>query len=804
VGLATDGAVYVGYQDSDGHAKVAVSNDRGLTWPNTRDVGGPFGIQNTAFPAVVAGDPLRAAMAFLGTPTAGGSQAADFAGVWHLYVAHTYDGGSTWTTTDATPNDPVQRGCIWLQGGSNPCRNLLDFMDASIDKGGRVLVAVPDGCIGDCVAKGPNSYTALATIARQVNGRRLFAASDVTGVPAAPLVTASFSCIDPKQVTLSWSTPEAPVDAPVTGYKIYKSINGGPFLLFAQLAAGNNELVDNISPSQTVLYKVTAVNAHGESASCNAVAPSTNCPPPQSPCVFPGVTVLTDGTGDFTIGVENDPSWDIQSLNIAEPASLGPGKIMFILKMVSLQNPAKDTTWPITFHAPAGDFWVRMSDVVTPSNPTGAVKFAYGTGTSASALVTGRDNPGTPADPASGFDADGTIRIIIPRSVIGNPAPGQQLTQFLVRIRVEAAGARSLTPDNMPDSTTPAGTYTIFGSENCASSCNAPTANPDSATTPPNQPVVINVVANDTDGGAPPLTVTGVTKPSNGTATNNGDGTVTYTPNSGFTSTDTFKYAIKNQCGKTATGTVTVTVISTQCFEDTDKSISYANGWHTISDSAASAGTFHLDTGNDQHALTFSFTLQADSGSVQYFYATSTKGGTADVYIDGTFRQTVNYNGSSGTMHDPVFSNSSGKLSLTFQVFGTGPHKFELRNLSGPAYVDKFCVTSGSSSAQASAGPGTTTTNTSPLALGQSLLQNVMVPSNALGFSVAAEADVNVPYTLVVIDPTGKVLGTVNSANGIASVTMPVSTTGLYVIQLVNVGLGPVNIWTAATPQVTY
>jgi hypothetical protein len=57
----------------------------------------------------------------------------------------------------------------------------------------------------------------------------------------------------------------------------------------------------------------------------------------------------------------------------------------------------------------------------------------------------------------------------------------------------------------------------------------------------------------------------------------------------------------------------------------------------------------------------------------------------------------------------------------------------------------------------------------------------------------------------VVIDPTGKVLGTVNSApNGIATVQGPISTPGQYVIQLVNVGVGPVNIWTAATPQVTY
>src|SRR5205814_3135706 len=66
----------------------------------------------------------RAAFAFLGTQTAGDTQASDFPGVWHLYVAFTYDGGGSWTTADATPSDPVQRGCIWNQGGSNPCRNL--------------------------------------------------------------------------------------------------------------------------------------------------------------------------------------------------------------------------------------------------------------------------------------------------------------------------------------------------------------------------------------------------------------------------------------------------------------------------------------------------------------------------------------------------------------------------------------------------------------------------------------------------------------------------------------------------------
>jgi hypothetical protein len=204
--------------------------------------------------------------------------------------------------------------------------------------------------------------------------------------------------------------------------------------------------------------------------------------------------------------------------------------------------------------------------------------------------------------------------------------------------------------------------------------------------------------------------------------------------------------------------------------------------------------------------MTFNFVLQANSGTLQYFFATSTKGGSAQVLIDGNPAGTINYQGSSGSMHDPVFIGPDGKrISTIFPITGAGPHKFELVNLNGPAYVDKFCVTSGSSSTMATSGPGTTATSTNLLAVGGQALQNLLVPSNALGFSVAAEADANVPYKLIVIDPTGKLLGTVNSSStGIATVTMPVSTTGLYVIQLVNVGLGPVNIWTAATPQVTY
>jgi hypothetical protein len=188
VAAGANNTIYFGYVNSDGHAKIAVSHDRGQSWSKSKDAGTPFGIQNAEFAEVIAGDDSRAAFAFLGTPSAGDTQSADFLGVWHLYVAITYDGGRTWTTADATPSDPVQRGCIWNQGGSNPCRNLLDFNDITVDKFGRVLVGFADGCTGTCVtdstqnaSNGPASaQDALATIARQSGGRGLFAAFDGT------------------------------------------------------------------------------------------------------------------------------------------------------------------------------------------------------------------------------------------------------------------------------------------------------------------------------------------------------------------------------------------------------------------------------------------------------------------------------------------------------------------------------------------------------------------------------------------------------------------------------------------------
>jgi hypothetical protein len=157
--------VFFGYEDAvtnsggtqvGGLAKIATAtiNSSGtFTWSPSVDVGAVFGIKNVQFPEVIAGDSGRAAYAFLGSTTGGNPEDTAFTGVWNLYVAITTDGGANYTVTDVTPGDPVERGCTYLAGnGTCPSskRNLLDFMDVTVDKSGRTLVGYADGCTTAC------------------------------------------------------------------------------------------------------------------------------------------------------------------------------------------------------------------------------------------------------------------------------------------------------------------------------------------------------------------------------------------------------------------------------------------------------------------------------------------------------------------------------------------------------------------------------------------------------------------------------------------------------------------------------
>jgi len=87
-----------------------------------------------------------------------------------------------------------------------------------------------------------------------------------------------------------------------------------------------------------------------------------------------------------------------------------------------------------------------------------------------------------------------------------------------------------------------------------------PSAQADSARTGRNRPVDIGVLANDSDPDGDVLAVESVAQPQHGSAAIQPDGTVRYTPASGFEGADSFAYTVSDGRGGTATASVSVDV----------------------------------------------------------------------------------------------------------------------------------------------------------------------------------------------------------------------------------------------------
>ena len=96
----------------------------------------------------------------------------------------------------------------------------------------------------------------------------------------------------------------------------------------------------------------------------------------------------------------------------------------------------------------------------------------------------------------------------------------------------------------------------------------SPDAVNDTAPTTSNTAVTVPVLGNDSDPDSPALVVTAVSDPPHGTAVNNLDGTVTYTPDAGYSGPDSFTYTITDgglPIPRTDTATVSITVSPATC-----------------------------------------------------------------------------------------------------------------------------------------------------------------------------------------------------------------------------------------------
>jgi len=362
-------------------------------------------------------------------------QPNNFGGVWHLYVANTFDGGLHWTVTDATPKDPIQRGGIWMHGQADIGRNLLDFFDATLDKQGRVQVGYVDGCTdGACVqaastAKG-NAYTARGVIARQSSGRRLVASFDppnpqhARSAPGMPSVTVRRAN---GVVNLAWSEADTG-NANMTSYRIMRGIASGAETLLTSVSGNQTTYNDTTAtnPNQTYYYKVRAVNSVGTSCGNNEVA----APFVGDTCSGLIVQKTPPGHPEQQLQGLAPASLAIDWVAVAEPPETN--NLMFKLKVTNLASVPPSSRWRVVWNsygAQAYDPAAQQFYVGMRTDQNGAVTFDYGTiATQVVGLVIGvPTETSIGALPGSNFNTDGTITLIIPKSAVGSPAPGDLL-----------------------------------------------------------------------------------------------------------------------------------------------------------------------------------------------------------------------------------------------------------------------------------------------------------------------------------------------------------------------------------------
>lgn len=417
---------------------------------------------------------------------------------------------------DATPNDAVQRGGIWLGGGSPPHRNLLDFIGADIDNSGRIVVGYADGCTGAACVQAPdtatgNSYTSVASIARQTGGKGLFANADATTnliVPGAPSVTVGRNG---SVASITLSEPDNGGSA-ITSYKIMRGTASGAETLLTTVSGSQVSYNDMTADANTVyFYKVVAVNAQGESCGINEVISK----PIGSSCT--DMKIVTDAAGDQKGAPLTNGDLDIQSISMAEPYFAdNSSKLVFKLK---ISDPALQANrqWRILWNYPirsaniadssyTGTYYVGMNTDVN-----GARSFEYGTVTTVEAVPANTSSPNRigAADSGSSFDSTtGIITIVLDPIKVGSPKAGDIIGKLVARtfdgngnttvLSTSAVDGTSITGTLDPYT---AGSYALVGNLACNT---APTA---AITSPANNAVFssgsnITVTANasDSDG----------------------------------------------------------------------------------------------------------------------------------------------------------------------------------------------------------------------------------------------------------------------------------------------------------------
>ncbi len=533
VGIDSNSTAYYCYVNNEpvapgnppeGHVHIKVSKDGGKTWIRDFDVGASHGIKNAAHTEAIGGSAGRAACGFLGTDVAGDYQSSGFPGKWYAFVATTYDEGQTWVTVNATPNDPVQsKTGIWQQGGSHDDRNLLDFNEITVDDKGRALYGYSDGCVTPgCIAgTAADDFVAFMRVARQSGGKSLFASFD-TAEPVAPKPPCLSGTRDPAASHLIWKAPDNG-GSDIVNYQILRGTSPGGEVLLSQT---DKTAFDDTTTNPAVshyYYVVKAVNGVGTSGSSNEANLTVVVPlPPEDVCALPGLTELTDPSGDTSailgiVPTPAPPGSDLLSFQIAQPyASDNIIRLAFTVNTDNGESPQ-----------PIGSSWYVAMKIIKNGtttykgvhmtwNGTTPMFESYTPAPNGSGGVDGRfvtAGSQKPAEPSSGYAPPFNKVVIVVKASDLGLNPGDSISGFVSGVSQTAGGVITGLYDQMPDSLAFTGSYTVNSNQVCRPNA-APTAVLTATPTSGTAPLAVKFNGSgsyDPDTAPPPDTIASYT-----------------------------------------------------------------------------------------------------------------------------------------------------------------------------------------------------------------------------------------------------------------------------------------------------
>ncbi len=473
--------------------------------------------------------------------------------------------------TAATPEDTPVTVAV-LTNDVDPDGDPLVITSASATNG--TVVVNANGTVTFTPA--PN-FNGVATVTYTVSDGNGGIATATLTINVAPVNDAPTSLPIPNQANVDgafYSANAAPFFSDLDGDTLTFSATGLPAGLAIDPATGivSGTIDANASQINGGVYSitVTATDAGGATTSQTFTGTVTN-PAPTATNDSATTAEDTPIPAINVLGNDTDPDGDPLTVTAAS-APNGTVTINPDGTLNYVPNANFNGTDTITYTISDGDGGTSTAAVTVTVTPVNDVPVAVD-----DIATTNEDQPVTIGVLGNDSDVDGD-----PLTVTAATSPNGTVV-------INPDGTITFTPAlNFNGPTTI--TYTISdGNGGTATATvnltvnavnDAPVANPSNASTAEDTPVVVPVLANDTDVDGDPLTVTAATAP-NGTIVINPDGTVTYTPNANFNGTDTITYTISDGQGGFSTSTVTVSVglvndaptttpIATQTSDDAD------------------------------------------------------------------------------------------------------------------------------------------------------------------------------------------------------------------------------------------